>query len=64
MYLFECTLYNNQRRSLLQTIRQIQNSSTVNVDLLTNGSTLYDFETNKQAILEVFKFMKDTNRFD
>ena len=62
-YLFECTLYNTQRRRLLQTIHQIQTIPTVNFDLLTNGSTLHDFETNKQIILAVLKFIKDTNRF-
>ena len=36
----------------------------VNFDLLTNGSTLHDFETNKQIILAVLKFINDTNRFD
>ena len=42
-YLFEYTLYNTQRRRLLQTIHQIQTIPTVNFDRLTNGSTLYDF---------------------
>ena len=36
----------------------------MNFDLLTNGSALYNSETNKQIILAVLKFMKDTNRFD
>ena len=57
-YLFECTLYNTQRQRLLQTIRQIQTIPTVNFDLLTNGSTLHDGETNKQIILAVLKFIK------
>ena len=52
-YLFECTLYNTQRQNLLQTIHQIQNIPSVNFDLLTNGSTLYDFGTNKQIMLAV-----------
>ena len=39
-------------------------TDSVNFDLLTNGSTLHDFETNKQIILAVLKFIKDTNRFD
>ena len=63
-YLFESILYNTQRRRLLQTIHQIQTIPTVNLHLLTNGSTLYDFETYKQIILAVLKFIKDTNRFD
>ena len=63
-YLLECTLYNTKRQRLLQTIYQIQTVPTVNFDLLTNGSTLHDFETNKQIILAVLKFIKDTNRFD
>ena len=61
-YFFECTLYNTQRRRLLQTIHKIQ--TTVNFDLLTNGSTLHDLDTNKQIILAVLKFINDTNRFD
>ena len=32
--------------------------------LWSNGSTLYDFETNKQIIVAVLKFIKDSNRFD
>ena len=63
-YLFECTLYNTQRQRLLQTIHQIQTIPTVNFDLLTNGSTLHDFETNKQILLAVLKFIKYTKRFD
>ena len=31
-YLFECTLYNTQRRRLLQIIHQIQTIPTVNFD--------------------------------
>ena len=63
-YLFECTLYNTQRQRLLQTIHQIQTVPTVNFDLLTNGSNLHDFETNRHIILVVLNFIKDTKRFD
>ena len=63
-YLFECTLYNIQRRRLLQIIHQIQTIPNANFDLLTNGSTLHDFETNKQITLAALKFIRDTKRFD
>ena len=63
-YIFDCTLYNTQRQRLLQTVQQIQTIPTINFDLLTNGSTLHDFETTKQIILAVIRFIKDTKIFD
>ena len=44
--------------------KQYTKFKLLNFDRLTNGSTLYDFETNKQIILAVLKFIKDTIRFD
>ena len=32
--------------------------------LMQSGCLFYDFETNKQIIPAVLKFIKDTNRFD
>ena len=55
---------NIQRRRLLQTIHQIQTIPTINFDLFTNRSTLYDFETNKQIIIAVLKFIENTNKFN
>ena len=52
-YLFECIVYNTQRQRSLQTIHQSLNIPAVNFDFLINGSTLYNFETNKQIILVV-----------
>ena len=50
----EYVLYSKQRGRLLQAIRQISNILHVKFDLLTNGCSLCDFETNKLNILAAF----------
>ena len=59
-YFFFCTQYNDQRDNLFSALNFIL---FVNLDLLLNGSSDFDHELNKRAILAVIKYIKDTRRF-
>ena len=59
-FFFECPLYTQQRNSLLA---QLMPDNTVTLDLLLNGNTLLDNDSNKNVILAVLHFIKSTRRF-
>ena len=59
-YFFFCTQYNDQRDNLFSALNFIP---FVNLDLLLNGSSDFNHELNKRAILAVIKYIKDTRRF-
>ena len=59
-FFFECPLYTQQRNSLLA---QLFPNNIVTLDLLLNGNTLLDYDSNKNVILAVLHFIKSTRRF-
>ena len=59
-YMFECNLYNEQRKALYLSLITVPN---ISVDLLINGSSDLPVETNTTIILAVLKFIKDSGRF-
>lgn len=60
-FFFECNLFTAQRQRLIGTLKP---NLLLNLDLLTNGTSLCDFDENKNIILAVLKFIKDTHRFN
>ena len=50
-FFFECPLYTQPRNSLLA---QLIPNNIVTLDLLLNGNTLLDYDSNKNVILAVF----------
>ena len=59
-FFFECPLYTQPRNSLLA---QLIPNNIVTLDLLLNGNTLLDYDSNKNVILAVLHFIKSTRRF-
>lgn len=59
-FLFECRLYNAQRNALFLSLNTIPDTS---LDVLINGNPEYSKEINKNIILAVIKFIKDSSRF-
>ena len=59
-YFFFCTQYNDQRDNLFSALNFIL---FVNLDLFLNGSSDFNHELNKRAILAVIKYIQDTRRF-
>ena len=59
-FFFECPLYTQPRNSLLA---QLIPNNIVTLDLLLNGNTLLDYDSNKTVILAVLHFIKSTRRF-
>lgn len=60
-FFFECPLYASQREILFQSLNP---GYDITLDLLLYGNDLFDCENNKNLVLAVLNYIKNTRRFD